>query len=167
MSTNDPTYVGQVASVTGGVIRVRMRTDMPSTLIMVDGESYRVGQVGAFFRLPLGYSQLYAICTQVGADAAPPAMLHASGSGLAIDDVSSAGYRWMTIVLFGESLGNKFERGVGQYPTIDDEVHIVTTQDLNIIYSSNDFCWYTSALGFEEACDKTYLNCWLDRSGEI
>jgi uncharacterized protein len=138
MSASEPTYVGQVASVTGGVIRVRMRTDITSTLIMVDGDSYRVGQVGAFFRLPLGYSQLYAICTQVGADAAPPAMMHAIGSSFAIDDVSSAGFRWMTIVLFGESLGNKFERGVGQYPTIDDEVHIVTTQDLNIIYSSED-----------------------------
>lgn len=138
MSSSDPTYVGQVASVTGGVIRVRIRADTPSTLIMVDGDSYRVGQIGAFFRLPLGYSQLYAICTQVGADAAPPAMVHAVGSSFAIDDATSAGYRWMTIVLFGESLGNKFDRGVGQYPTIDDEVHIVTTQDLKVIYSSED-----------------------------
>lgn len=138
MATSEPTYIGQVASVTGGVIRVRMRDDMPSTLIMVDGDSYRVGQVGAFFRLPLGYSQLYAICTQVGADAAPPAMVHANGSSPAFENSVMAGFRWMTIVLFGESLGNKFERGVGQYPTIDDEVHIVTTQDLNIIYSSDD-----------------------------
>lgn len=136
MSINEPTYIGQVASVTGGVIRVRMRLDTPSTLIMVEGDSYRVGQVGAFFRLPLGYSQLYAICTQVGADAAPPAIQNPNNSSFAVDDVSSAGFRWMTIVLFGESLGNKFERGVGQYPTIGDEVHIVTTKDLAVIYST-------------------------------
>lgn len=136
MSINEPTYIGEVASVTGGIIRVRMRTDMPSTLIMVEGDSYRVGQVGAFFRLPLGYSQLYAICTQVGADAAPPALQNQDQSSFSVDDITASGFRWMTVVLFGESLGNKFERGVGQYPTIGDEVHIVTTNDLGVIYSA-------------------------------
>ncbi|WP_316173530.1 MULTISPECIES: ATP-binding protein [unclassified Bradyrhizobium] len=40
----------------------------------------------------------------------------------------------MTIVLFGESTGGLFERGVGQYPTVGDEVHFVTASDLAIIY---------------------------------
>ena len=40
----------------------------------------------------------------------------------------------MTIVLFGESLGGEFERGVGQYPTVGDEVHLVTNDDLKVIY---------------------------------
>lgn len=97
--------MGHVASVTGGIVRVRLRLDMPSTMIMIAGESYRVGQVGAFYRIPLGYSQLYSICTQVGADAAPPNLdLHSeiqeAGSELIYRRVS--GYRWMTIVLFGE-----------------------------------------------------------------
>lgn len=49
MAFTDPTYIGQIASVTGGVIRVRLRQDMPTTLVLVDGESYRVGQIGGFF----------------------------------------------------------------------------------------------------------------------
>jgi DNA helicase HerA-like ATPase len=40
----------------------------------------------------------------------------------------------MTIALFGESIGAQFERGVGQYPTVGDEVHIVTNEDLAVIY---------------------------------
>jgi hypothetical protein len=56
MPLADPTYIGQVASVTGSVVRVRLREDMPSTLVMIAGESYRVGQIGGFFRLPLGYT---------------------------------------------------------------------------------------------------------------
>ena len=40
----------------------------------------------------------------------------------------------MTIVLFGEGLGTEFERGVGQFPTVGDEVHLVTNDDLKIIY---------------------------------
>jgi DNA helicase HerA-like ATPase len=136
MTSSDPTYVGQVASVAGGIVRVRLRQDMPTTLVLVDGESYRVGQIGGFFRIPLGYSELYAVCSQVGADAVPP------GTGVGppllerdlAKDEGLAGFRWMTIGLFGESMGGRFERGVGQYPTVGDEVHFVTSRDLSIIY---------------------------------
>lgn len=136
MPLADPTYVGQVASVTGAVVRVRLREDMPSTLIMIGGESYRVGQIGGFFRVPLGYANLYAVCTQIGADAAPPGSAEQSfGPALETDtQLRLSGYRWMTIVLFGEGLGPEFERGVGQYPTVGDEVHLVTNDDLKIIY---------------------------------
>lgn len=132
----DPTYVGQVASVTGAVVRVRLREDMPSTLVMIGGESYRVGQIGGFFRVPLGYTNLYGVCTQIGADAAPPGSAEgAFGSALEMDtQLRLSGYRWMTIVLFGEGLATDFERGVGQYPTVGDEVHLVTNDDLKVIY---------------------------------
>lgn len=136
MASLDPTYVGQVASVTGGVVRVRLRRDLPTTLVLVEGESYRVGQIGGFFRVPVGYTQLYAVCSQVGADAVPPSTateLAALEHDPAKDE-GLAGYRWMTIVLFGESTSGEFERGVGQYPTIGDEVHFVTSNDLSIIY---------------------------------
>jgi DNA helicase HerA-like ATPase len=142
MGINEPTFVGRIASVTGGIVRVRLRIDMPSTIIMIKGEAYRVGQVGAFYRIPLGYSHLYAICTQVGADAAPPNLdLHTElkdDEGADQEYRGFSGYRWMTVVLFGESLGQGFERGVGQYPTVGDEVHIVTTSDLTVIYSGSE-----------------------------
>lgn len=134
-SGHTPTFVGFVVSVQGGLVRVRLRKT-PSTLIMVGGESYRVGQIGAFLRIPLGYTQLFGVCTQVGADAAPPlaseqtlAMLEAD------DDPLPQGYRWLTLALFGEAVGGHFDRGVGQYPTVGDEVHLVTPADLKVIYS--------------------------------
>ncbi|MDO8432070.1 MAG: ATP-binding protein [Candidatus Binatus sp.] len=136
MSLSDPTFIGQVASVTGGIVRVRLREDMPTTLVMIEGESYRVGQIGAFFRIALGYTQLYAVCTQVGADAAPPNSLE-TGPRSSLEAPTTerlAGYRWMAVTLFGESIGSQFERGVGQYPTVGDEVHIVTNEDLQVIY---------------------------------
>lgn len=128
-----PTFVGQVASVRGGLVTVRLR-DIPSTLVMVDGEAYRVGQVGAFLRIPLGYTQLYGVTTQVGADAAPSgteseaAQLEISGR------LELAGYRWLSLALFGESVGGYFERGVGRYPTVGDDVHLTTGKDLDVIY---------------------------------
>lgn len=136
MPLTDHTFVGQVASVSGAVVRVRLREDMPSTLVMIGGESYRVGQIGGFFRIPLGYTNLYAVCTQIGADAAPPGRAEQE-FGVALETDSRLrlpGYRWMTIVLFGEGLGGEFERGIGQYPTVGDEVHLVTNDDLKVIY---------------------------------
>ena len=131
------TYVGQVASVTGGIVRVRLRDDMPSTLLLIAGETYRVGQVGGFFRIPLGYANLYAVCTQIGADAAPP--IDPGNVGAQLEENLQqrlSGYRWMTVVLFGEGVGTEFARGVGQYPTVGDEVHLVTNDDLKTIYRS-------------------------------
>jgi DNA helicase HerA-like ATPase len=132
------TRIGQIASVRGGVVRVRL-SEMPSTLVMVNGESYRVGQIGAFLRVPLGYTNLYGICTQVGADAAPLTSAEDESSLLEeIDGLPLTGFRWLTLVLFGESVGGHFDRGIGVYPTVGDSVHLVTPNDLDVIYSDQE-----------------------------
>lgn len=112
---------------------------LPTTLVLVEGESYRVGQLGAFVRIPLGYTDLYAICTQVGADAAPPQPVEEPAPIPAPEAAADAdSYRWMSVSLFGEAVGGYFDRGVGQYPTVGDEVHLVTSDDLETIYRGGD-----------------------------
>lgn len=101
---------------------------------MVRGQSYRLGQVGAFVRIPLGYSSLYGVCTQVGADAAPSPQATDSHLLEEVGGSALTGHRWMTVALFGESLGGQFDRGIGQHPTVGDEVHLVTSEDLDVIY---------------------------------
>ena len=154
MPLTEPTYIGQVASVTGAVVRVRLREDMPSTLVMIGGESYRVGQIGGFLRVPLGYANLYAVCTQVGADAAPTGSVEGVFSGALETEgqTSLSGIRWMTIVLFGEGMGGEFERGVGQYPTVGDEIHLVTNDDLKIIYGWSKEMKGTISIGHNRRC---------------
>ncbi len=127
MSNNDPTYIGHVDSVSGSTVTIKLKDDIPS-LIMVSGQSYRIGQIGAFIRIPVGYAQLYAVCTLVGSVAAPT---------LENENVIP-GHRWMKATLFGESMGEIFERGISQYPTIDDEIHLVTPKDVSIIYESTE-----------------------------
>lgn len=119
----NPTLVGDVQSVSGGTVSVRLRNGL-SSIILVDGTSYRVGQIGSFLRIPLGYTDLYGVCSQVGAAALP----HALVADAAVDG------RWMTVTLFGESLGGEFQRGVGQYPTFGDQVHLVTDSELGLIH---------------------------------
>lgn len=127
MKRSSPTAIGHVDSVRGGVVTIRLHDDVPP-LVMVSGQSYRIGQVGAFLRIPLGYTDLYAVCTLVGAAAAP------GHDGTA----APPGHRWLSATLFGESIGGVFERGVSQYPTIEDEVHLVTPDDMRVIYGSTE-----------------------------
>jgi uncharacterized protein len=132
VSASEPTFVGYVESVTGGVVTARIRPDLPSALVLVGGESYRIGQIGGFFRIPLGYLDLYAVCTKVGAAAMPSTLAsHDPGEASEADT-----RRWLSMTLFGESLGRNFQRGVGQYPTVGDEVHLATQADLSVIYGS-------------------------------
>lgn len=133
-SLRKTTFIGQVNGVRGAKVTVLLRKTR-ATLLMVDGVAYRVGQIGSFVRIPLGYTDLYGVCTQVGADAvgaeeeADPSLLTSE------IDPRLSGYRWIEVALFGEASERRFERGVGQFPTVGDEVHLVTGRDLDVIYA--------------------------------
>ena len=126
MSRSDPTFIGAIKSVTGAMVAIEIRDDLTSSLMMVRGESHRIGQIGAFVRIPLGYSNLYGVIVQVGAAAAPSQ----------VDPSAADAHRWLSAALFGESVTGQFERGVSQFPTVGDEVHVVTLSDLETIYGS-------------------------------
>ncbi|HWA89799.1 MAG TPA: ATP-binding protein [Rhizomicrobium sp.] len=121
-----PTLLGHVGAVTGATISVRQFEGISSGIAIIGGRSYRVGQVGSFVRVPQGYHDLYGIIADVGATAAPKT----------ITDLSARGDRWMTVQLVGEIVEASFERGISQYPAINDEVHLVTEDDLGRIYGT-------------------------------
>jgi hypothetical protein len=127
------TIIGNVKSVNGSRLSVKLSDDFKSSMPIINGVVYRIGQIGSFVRIPLGYAHLYGIVTQAGADAIPEKLV--SNIGLENNNHS---LRWITVVLVGERIRDKFERGVIQYPTPDDEVHLVTIDDLKIIYSEID-----------------------------
>lgn len=85
-----------------------------------------MGQVGSFVKFPVGFLDLFGVVTQVGASALP--------DSLAGDPDRSA--LWMTVQLVGEARRDgRFQRGLGQYPTFGDPVHLVTEADLRRVYS--------------------------------
>src|SRR2546423_2816331 len=122
---HDPTIIGTVQDVKGATLSVALNDATVSGLSFVDGEAYRIGQVGTFVRLPLGYVSLFGIVSQVGAGAVPERLLESHPYG----------NRWLTVQLVGEvGEGRRFDRGISQYPTINDAVHLVTESDLQTIY---------------------------------
>lgn len=128
------TEIGEIISVSGNTITVQLSDTMKSNMPVIDGIVYRIGQIGSFLKVPLGYANLYGIVTQIGASAIPDSIKE-----LAKQDYSLLDNRqWLNMVLVGEQIGRKFERGVSQSPTTGDKVHLVTIKDLDVIYGGYD-----------------------------
>src|ERR1044071_2825929 len=123
-----PTFLGSVGAVSGATINVHLAKAVASGLAIIDGSTYRVGQVGSFVRIPLGYQDLFGIVSDVGANATPESL-----RGTEIDTG-----RWMKVQLVGESIGPTFERGISQHPNVNDAVHMVTEADLIRIYGGEE-----------------------------
>ena len=127
--SNSPTYLGIVQDVQGATISIVLDKDTISGLAFIEGHGYRIGQVGSFVRISIGFTDLFGIVSQVGAGAVPEALLQ----------VEPYGHRWLKVQLVGEGqrLG-EFKRGISHYPTIGDEAHLVTEKDMVRIYGKSN-----------------------------
>lgn len=129
------TIIGTVESVIGSRISILIDTErLPSNVPVINGRVYRVGQIGSFLRIPVGYIDLYGVVTQAGADAIPERLKDTDDS----EKLKKQAKNWLTMVLVGERVGERFERGVSQSPVTGDHVHLVTIDDLKIIYGNMD-----------------------------
>lgn len=123
------TYLGDVQDVNGTTVSISLSKESLTGFVYIDGQGYRVGQIGSFVRIPIGFYDLFGIISQVGASAVPANRV----------ENEIHGNRWMTIQLIGEGPRNGvFQRGLSQYPTIGDEVHIVSEKELKNIYGQPD-----------------------------
>ncbi len=121
----NPAIIGSVRSISETNVSVQLYPSTNSTISYIFGNGYKVGQVGGFVKIPQGFINLYGTIVQIGADAIPESMRNNPNMGV----------RWMTVQLVGEgAIGQPFERGISQYPMIDDDVYIVTEDDLVNIY---------------------------------
>ena len=125
----DPSFIGTVQDVIGTTVTVALSNETITGVCFIEGECYRIGQVGGFVRIPVGFMDLYGLISQVGAGAAP----------VTDEENLPYGNRWLQIQLVGERMrGGQFQRGISQHPTIEDKVHIVTEKDLHAIYGPSD-----------------------------
>lgn len=122
---NSPTYLGKVVSVAGSSINVELTPTVKSGLIMLEGKAHKIGQVGSFVRVPQGYNDLYGLISETSE-------VSTSGSE------PTSEQRLFKVELVGESIGVDFERGISQFPSIGDEVHLVTENDLLRIYGKRE-----------------------------
>ncbi|UPR49249.1 ATP-binding protein [Vibrio cyclitrophicus] len=124
--SNQPTFLGSVVSVSGASITVELTPQVMSGLLIIEGKTHRIGQVGSFVRIPQGYNNLYGIISET--------------SEQFDSDISTrfGSKRLLKVELVGEAIGSDFERGISQFPSIAEEVHLVTETDLMKIYGSSE-----------------------------
>jgi len=149
------TEIGTVVSVSGSSVTVQLSNSVKSNSPIIDGIVYRIGQIGSFIKIPLGYTSLYGIVTKIGAAAIPDNLSDAIKGNYNV----LANQQWMTMTLIGEQVGSKFERGVSQSPTNGDTVHIVTIQDLEYVYGGYN---ETSSINIGNISVSESLNAYLN-----
>ncbi|TSB45860.1 ATP-binding protein [Alkalicoccobacillus porphyridii] len=123
---SEVTYLGSVINVDSNSIEVEITDDIPSSAPIVNGRLYRIGQIGTLVKVPIGNIRLFGIVASVS---------NVSNKIQDENNMNDNGSRYLQVQLVGEQIGKKkFERGIGTFPTINDEVHIVTEGDLLNIY---------------------------------
>ena len=125
----DSTFLGKVIRVDSSTVEVEVSFEIPSAAPIINGRLYKIGQIGTFIKMPMGNITIYAI---VAAVSDRPF----AGDG---DGENRNSSKFLSVQLIGEKIGDgEFEKGVGTYPTIGDEVHLVIEQDLFEIYGEKD-----------------------------
>lgn len=123
---NDVTYLGKIIRVDSNAVEVEISDKISSASIVINGKVYKIGQIGTYVKILAGNISTFGLVDSVSNTPS-----NAVDSSLPYN----LGSRFLTVTLVGEKIGNrKFEKGIGLYPTINDEVHLVTDKDLFDIY---------------------------------
>ncbi|MBB1274315.1 ATP-binding protein [Psychromonas sp. SR45-3] len=118
---HNPTYLGKITSVSGASVNVELTQQVRSGLLIIEGKTHRIGQVGSFIRIPQGYNSLFGVISET------------IETSVNYEELGNE-KRVIKVELVGESIGYDFERGISQFPSISEEVHLVTEDDLKKIY---------------------------------
>lgn len=114
--------------VLGSTVTVQLNDDLAGVAPIYRGRLQPVGQVGSMVRIPQGLVDLVAIVNLVG-------ISELVGSVEPVDAIQNDS-RWLQVQLLGEiDRGTlTFKRGVGSFPSLDDEVHFATPNELATVY---------------------------------
>ncbi|WP_210013923.1 ATP-binding protein [Pseudomonas palmensis] len=123
MTTIQPTFLGLVSAVSSSSVSVDLAASVESGIVVLEGRNYRIGQVGSFVKIPLGYNHLYGVISE-----------SSETSTVDADSKISSDRKWIKVELVGESIGGNFDRGISEYPSIGDHVHFVVESDLKLIF---------------------------------
>lgn len=128
--TSEITYLGKIIRVDSSTVEVEVSNDIPSAAPIINGRLYKIGQIGTFVKMPIGNICIYGIVSSVS---------NTPNKSEEFQLNYNFGTRFLTVQLVGEKIGeDDFEKGVGTYPTINDEVHLVIEKDLFDIYGKKD-----------------------------
>jgi hypothetical protein len=122
----DPLKIGHVIGVNGDTVEVQIgREDLR---LEYQGTEYRIGRLGTYVTLPMARHTLIGYVTRIGA----------AGELEPGPDPDKPRRMTMTVQLLGTVRGDKFSRGVNEYPTLGDPVRLGVDEDFELIFGCFD-----------------------------
>lgn len=118
----DSLSIGNVIRVATAHIDVAIRT--PARFLMQEDIKYPVGQLGTYVALPMGEATLIGFVTDVREQE--------------LTAVNVAPRLIMQVQLLGQISGDRFVRGVREYPLVGADVRVATRNDFAVIFGSFD-----------------------------
>lgn len=126
---NNITYLGKIIRVNSNSIEVEISNVISSASPVINGKVYKIGQIGTFVKIIAGNITTFGLVESVS---------NTPSNVMENTLLTQPGSRYLSVSLVGEKIGNRnFEKGIGLYPTINDEVHLVTEADLLDIYGGD------------------------------
>ncbi len=122
----DPLEIGYVIGVEGDTVEVQIGTE--ELKLEYHGKKYRVGRLGTYVTIPMDRRTLIGYITRVGV-----------AGDLEPGPKPKAPRRiTVTCQLLGTVQGDKFSRGVNEYPTLGDTVRLGVDEDFELIFGCFD-----------------------------
>lgn len=122
----DPLQIGHIIGVEGDSCDAQI--SVMDLRIDYHGKSYRVGRLGTYVTIPLERRTLIGYITRVGA----------TGELEPGPDPGKPRRITISFQLLGTVQGDKFMRGVSEYPTLGDPVRLGVDEDFELIFGCFD-----------------------------
>src|SRR3989304_269435 len=125
----NPLIIGKIKSVFGYSAEVMLRDDLKGMYLTHEGKLYSIGQIGSYLIIPVAYEKIVGIVSEIK-------MLEVQNE--AGEKIIRSDKKIITIQLIGRIFNNRFERGLGTYPLVEDDVCLADENDFSIIFEGQE-----------------------------
>ncbi len=113
-------HIGVIRNITSTTVVVRLDDAILSLECMLNGKTYRIGQIGAFVVLPVGEIEVIGVISEM--------RLAYNGSGVEKKE--------MVLQLVGSVTDGRFEKGIIAFPLLGGDAFMTDENDVTTLFSS-------------------------------
>jgi hypothetical protein len=124
-----PLLIGNIKSVVGHRCEVLLHSELKSMHVTHDGKLYSVGQLGSYVIVPNAFEKIVGVVTET--------RLLEVVAGKESEQVILSDKKVLKIALIGTITAGKFERGVREFPLVNDDVFLADQSDYNVMFGGD------------------------------